>query len=74
MKPILKKPTANPGILGNFHPISLLPALGKLLEATINKQLSNYLEANDFLDPSQSGFRPGFSTETALLAVTDSKR
>ena len=29
------------------------------------------LDETDFLDPFQSGFRPGFGTETALVALYD---
>ncbi|KAJ1170020.1 hypothetical protein NDU88_001901 [Pleurodeles waltl] len=53
---LLKKPTADPNDLKNFHPISLLPFPAKVIEKTVNKQLTAFLEANNSLDPSQSGF------------------
>ena len=34
-------------------------------------QLQALLDETDFLDPFQSGFRPGFGTETALVALFD---
>ncbi|KAJ1104746.1 hypothetical protein NDU88_002155 [Pleurodeles waltl] len=71
---LLKKTTADPNDLKNFRPISLLPFLAKVIEKTVNKQLTNFLEDNNLLDPSQSGFRANHSTETALLAVTDDIR
>ncbi|KAJ1101581.1 hypothetical protein NDU88_006647 [Pleurodeles waltl] len=67
---LLKKPSD----LKNFHPISLLPFPAKVIEKTVNKQLTNFLEDNNLLDPSQSGFRANHSTETALISVTDDIR
>ncbi|XP_078504415.1 vomeronasal type-2 receptor 26-like [Lissotriton helveticus] len=69
--PLLKKPTANPEILANYRPISLLPAFSKCLERHVHSVLSTFAEDNSLLHPSQSGFRAGFSTETALLGVTE---
>ncbi|KAJ1178195.1 hypothetical protein NDU88_003442 [Pleurodeles waltl] len=71
---LLKKPTADPSDLKNFCPISLLPFPTKVIEKTVNKQLTNFLEDNNLLDPSQSGFRANQSTETALISVTDDIR
>ncbi|XP_078537486.1 ras-related protein Rab-17 isoform X2 [Lissotriton helveticus] len=51
-----KKPTADPSDLKNFRPISLLPFPAKVIDKTINKQLTAFLETNGSLDPSQSGF------------------
>ncbi|KAJ1198999.1 hypothetical protein NDU88_002837 [Pleurodeles waltl] len=71
---LLKKPKADPKALKNFRPISLLPFPAKVIEKIINTQLTRYLEDNNILDPSQSGFRLNHSTETALLAATDDIR
>lgn len=46
--------------------------LSKTLEHTVLNQVSNFLSQNNLLDPNQSGFKSGYSTETALLAVLDS--
>src|SRR4029434_2027586 len=35
------------------------------------KQVTEFLSKNNFLDPNQSGFKSGHSTETALLSVTE---
>lgn len=72
--PLLKKPSLNPVQVENYRPVSLLPFLSKILERTVFKQLSEYLQNNDLLDQYQSGFRRGHSTETALLSVTESLR
>ena len=70
--PLLKKPSLDPSDLKNYRPVSLLPFLAKTLERAIFNQLSSYLNSNNLLDPYQSGFKVGHSTETALLAVTES--
>ncbi|KAJ1184771.1 hypothetical protein NDU88_001574 [Pleurodeles waltl] len=54
---LLKKPKADPKDLKNFRPISLLPFPAKVIEKIVNTQLTQYLEDNNILDPSQSGFR-----------------
>ncbi|XP_058482380.1 uncharacterized protein LOC131457848 [Solea solea] len=69
--PLLKKPTLDPSEVNNYRPVSLLPFLSKTLERAIFNQLSSYLHRNNLLDPLQSGFKAGHSTETALLAVTE---
>ncbi|XP_075304653.1 uncharacterized protein LOC142366593 [Odontesthes bonariensis] len=70
--PLLKKPALDPSEIKNYRPVSLLPFLSKTLERAVFKQLSSYLHQNNLLDPYQSGFKVGHSTETALLAVTES--
>ena len=72
--PLLKKPTLNPAQVENYRPVSLLPFLSKTLERAVAKQVTNFLNQNGQLDPKQSGFRSGHSTETALLSVTEALR
>lgn len=33
--------------------------------------IQNETDKPDYLDPSQSGFRPGYGTETALIILVD---
>ena len=37
----------------------------------LNDQLYKFIEENNILNKWQSGFRPGYSTETAMTYVTD---
>ena len=53
----------------NFRPISILPALSKILEKVVCSQLSSYLITNHILAPSQYAYRPSHSTEDALLDI-----
>ena len=52
--------------INNYRPISILPALSKILEKIINVRLAHYLETNDLLSPNQFGFRHGKGTEQAV--------
>ena len=57
-------------MLKNYRPISLLPICGKVFEKCIYNSLYSYLESNDILSKSQSGFRKGDSCISQLLAAT----
>ena len=68
VKPLLKKPSLDPNSLKNYRPISNLSFLSKkATERIVLSQLSAYLNANNLFPTSQSAYRPGHSTETALL-------
>ena len=55
----------------NYRPISIIPVVAKLCERVVCTQLMTYLTSHCILCPQQYGFRPGLSTEAALLdAVT----
>ncbi len=47
----------------NYRPISLLPAISKIFERTIFKQLYKFLNDNKLLYNSQYGSREGHSTD-----------
>ena len=57
-----------------YRPIALLNTLGKVLESIIARRLSDLAEANTLLPDTQYGARPGRSTETALLNITEQIR
>lgn len=54
----------------NYRPISILPALSKVLEKSVNKRLYQYIEKNQLLADNQYGFRTNRSTEDAVLKLT----
>ena len=55
----------------NYRPISLLSLVSKVLERIIHNRLSDYLSRNNLLSNQQFGFRSGFSSQEALLTVTN---
>jgi hypothetical protein len=54
---------------GNYRPISVIPAISKILEKLVYDQLLNFLNGNKIITKRQSGFRKYHSTETASLAI-----
>ena len=58
-------------IMGDYRPISVLPAPSKVLERIVYNQLIYYLECNSLLDPRQHGFRREYSTSSAIMEVVD---
>ena len=69
MQPILKKASLDREVLKNFRPVSNLSFLSKVIEKVIASRLADHMAANDLMDPMQSAYRKGHSTETALLRV-----
>jgi hypothetical protein len=65
IKPIFKKGDVRE--LGNWRPISILPALSKILERVVCEQLTHYLEDNNLFCKKQYGFRKNKSTKLALI-------
>lgn len=57
--------------LANYRPRSILPCFSKVVEKLIEKRLSNYLDKHKLLTPRQFGFPRGYSTDLALIALTD---
>lgn len=62
----------NPTEPKDFRPISVLPAVSKILEKILLDQIVSHVDSNDhdFLASNQSGYRKGYSTTTALAKVT----
>ena len=58
----------------NYQPISVLPAISKILEKWVHSQLMEHLEKNNLQSPNQFGFRKYGSTELAAVWFTDQMR
>ena len=71
ISPLLKSHDIDPDTLANYRPISLLSFLSKVFEKVGAGQLNEHLAINNIHDKFQSVYRPGFSTETALIRITD---
>lgn len=58
--------------VNNYRLISILPILSKVLEKHVSECLLHYLNENNLLHKTQSGFNSQYSCETALTHMTDS--
>lgn len=56
--------------VSNYRPISVLPALSKIVEKLMNSRLINYMNNFNILSSSQFGFRRGRSTEDAVIGLS----
>jgi len=54
-----------------FRPISVVPAISKVLERVVHQQLYAYFTRHDLFSQYQHGYRTHHSTETALMEVND---
>ena len=69
LRPLLKGSRFDSNITGNYRPVSNLLFLSKVLEKVVATPVTKHLTENDLLDPFQSAYRAGHSTETALTRV-----
>ena len=67
--PLLKKQSLDCNRLQNYRPVSNLALISKTIEKVVSAQLNIYLKDNNLLEPCQSAYRQGHSTETALVRV-----
>ena len=67
--PLFKK--GEKDIFDNYRPISILPAISKIFEKIIYKQVFEYFVENKLFFESQHGFRQNHSTETACIEFVD---
>ena len=69
VRPLIKKPGADPNVLGNYRPVSNLPILFKSIEKLAANTLHDHLMKYSLYAKFQSAYRANYSTETALLKV-----
>ncbi|KAF7246590.1 Craniofacial development protein 2 [Varanus komodoensis] len=69
IRPILKKESLDQEMATNYRLVINIPFLGKVLERVVVGQLQVLLDDTNYLDPFQSGFRPGYGTESALVTL-----
>ncbi|KAL9982591.1 hypothetical protein ACROYT_G004653 [Oculina patagonica] len=55
----------------NYRPISVLPAISKVIERVVHAQLSLYLDQLGYLYKHQYGFRRGHSTQQAIAQINN---
>ena len=55
--------------MNNYRPVSNLCFIAKILVKLVLSQVSSYLNSHNIYNTCQSAYRPGHSTETALLKV-----
>ena len=67
VSPIYKKDDQS--LASNYRPISLLSAVGKVMEKVIHKHMFNFLKDHEVLTRLQSGFVPGDSTANQLVDI-----
>ena len=55
----------------NYRPISILPAVSKIMERVIHQQVHFHLNQHNLLSEAQFGFRKNHSTCTCILKLLD---
>jgi Reverse transcriptase (RNA-dependent DNA polymerase) len=61
----------DPSDVSSYRPIALTSCVGKVMERIITARLMWFLEKNDIISPTQSGFRPNRSTEDNIARLSD---
>ena len=69
VSPLIKKSSLPPDELKNYRPVSGLSFISKLVERVVASQLNDHVACNRLENVSQSAYKQGHSTETALLSI-----
>ena len=69
--PSLKKPSLDPNCLSNYRPIANLSFLSKTIERVVANQIYRFMAENQLFPAMQSAYRKYYSTETALIKVSN---
>ena len=69
VSPLIKKSSLPPDELKNYRPVSGLSFISKLVERVVVSQLNAHVTSNGLENVSQSAYKQGHSTETALLSI-----
>ena len=67
--PIFK--SGDPSLLTNYRPISVLSFFSKVFERIVYDYLFDFICTNNILHDYQFGFRPGHSTQQAIITLID---
>ena len=70
IRPILKKNGLDT-VFKNCRPVSNLSLISKVTERVVFLQIDNHMKKHDLYPSLQSAYRKNYSTETALLKVTN---
>ena len=69
VSPLIKKSSLPPDELKNYRPVSGLSFISKLVEHVVVSQLNDHVTSSGLENVSQSAYKQGHSTETALLSI-----
>ena len=67
--PLIKKASLPVEYLKNYHPVSGLSFISKLVERVVAKKLVDHIHRHGLDNPYQSAYKSGHSTETALVSI-----
>ena len=72
--PLIKKASLPVDDLKNYHPVSGLSFISKLVERVVAKQLVDHINRHGLDNSYQSAYKSGHSMETALISIKNAIR
>lgn len=55
----------------NWRPICLVSNISKVIEKVLKQRIMSFLNGNNFFSQNQYGYRPGMSTQDAIIALAN---